>query len=67
MQILIDGCRRQATYVRHLSTLTPPIGDRDIDLYRLDDGRLVAAGSPRNDCRVLPVAEEYDRYTLPQL
>ena len=54
----LDGRRVNARYVRHLTTLTPPIGDDDVDLWELSDGTQVQCASPRNDGRAVPVEIE---------
>jgi hypothetical protein len=56
---LLDGSRVQATYIRHLRTLTHGAGvdNEDIDLYRLADGTTVEAHSPANDGRAIPVQQ----------
>jgi hypothetical protein len=56
---LQNGERVEANYVRHLRTITPnnSMGGRsiDVDLYRLADGREIAAQSPEIDGRAVPV------------
>jgi hypothetical protein len=58
-----DGERVEATYVRHLRTLTHAGGcdgsaNIDLDLFRLADGREIVCESPANDGRAVPV--EFD-------
>ncbi len=52
----VSGELVQATYVRHLRTLTNGSGrdNTDVDLYRLQGGRLVVATRPANDGRAVP-------------
>jgi hypothetical protein len=56
---LQNGERVEASYIRHLRTITPnnDAGGRsmDVDLYRLEDGREIAAESPEIDGRAVPV------------
>jgi hypothetical protein len=51
----LDGTRVKARYVRHLRTLTPPLGDEDVALYRTWDGAEIEAGSSSCDGRAIPV------------
>ena len=49
----------EATYLRHLRTLTQGAGrdNLDVDLYRTRDGRELVATSPANDGRAVPDEE----------
>jgi hypothetical protein len=51
----LDGTRIKARYVRHLRTLTPPLGDEDVALYRTWSGEEIEAGSPCCDGRAIPI------------
>lgn len=61
MTIIESGRRIEATYIRHLRTLTGgnSLGGRsqDADLYRTADGRLVVALSDECDARDTPVVD----------
>jgi hypothetical protein len=52
--VRLDGSRVQARYIRHITTLTPPLGDEDIDVYRTKNGEEIACSSSRIDCRPAP-------------
>lgn len=59
---LCNGNHVEATYVKHLRTLTNNgHGNTDVDLYRLMDGAEVIAESPVCDGRATPVQIEINQ------
>ncbi len=53
-----DGTTSKAHYVKHLRTLTGPNSahrSKDLDLYRLADGREIVCVCDPGDCRVSPM------------
>lgn len=51
----LDGQPSQATYIRHLRTLTGPAGNHEVDMYRLSDGTEIECISPSGDGRAIPL------------
>lgn len=61
----LDGSLAEASYVKHLRTLSHRLRSMDVDLFRLEDGTEISCMSPECDSRVTPREVEEDAEYYP--